>query len=293
MPEGLVQQYGPLLQHVHELGDYLRFSEQAFILGSEVGGNRADDWGTLEGRVLQLLGLHALNTSYSVRLLTTYAQPIEAYALLRVRLEQVILCSYLIHAEPEKGIIPYTQDFGRVNYRSFQSLDQDPELRDLLTELMPWTIEDAKAQATQNERLIDPDFDLDKDKLKRKWTNLSLYDMALYRDKIVPQDEPPMSIKLTRFYLGLYKPASIIVHSDTGSLTENFLTLNPTKAGGKQLGPHIAYIFLNLINVAHLDLIQSYEVLHYLRKPEKRRIADLYARFKEHLAKDLGIDLET
>ena len=291
MRQRLVQQYGPLLQNADGLEDLVRFSEQAFLVGAEAGGTRPEDWGTPEGRVLQLLMLHALNTSYSVRLLTTYAQPIEAYALLRVRLEQVILCSYLIHAEPEKGLIPYIQDVGRVGYRSFQSLDQDPELRDLLVELIPWKINEAKAEALRNERLIDPDFDLEKDKLKRKWTNLSVYDMALHRDRAVPEDKPPMSVKLTRFYLGLYKPASIIVHSDTGSLTENFITLNPTAGGGKQLGPHTGYIPLNLINAAYLDLIQNYEMLHFLGKGGKSRIADLYREFRSYLAQALDTDV--
>ena len=292
MPQNLAQQYGPLLDHINELGELLQFSEQAFIIGAEEGGNRAEDWGTVEGRVLQLLMLHALNTSYSVRLLTTYAQPIEAYALLRVRLEQVILCSYLIHSEPEKGFVPYAQDVGRVDYRSFQSLDQDPELRDLLAGLIPWKIEAAKAEAARNERMSDPDFDLDKDKLKRKWTGLSLYDMALHRDRVIPDGAPPMSTKLTRFYLGLYKPASIIVHSDTGSLTDNFLTLNPLPGGGKQLGPHIAYVFLNLINVVQLDLLQSYEILHFFDKPGKDRIANLHQRFVSYIAEALEIDVD-
>ena len=102
-----------------------------------------------------------------------------------------------------------------------------------------------------------------------------------------------MSTKLTRLYLGLYKPASIIVHSDTGSLTDNFLTLNSLPGGGKQLGPHIAYVFLNLINVAQLDLLQSYEILHFLNKPGKKRITKLHERFVTYMADALKIDVDS
>lgn len=289
MKKHLVQHYGPLLDEIEEIGEFLRFSEQAFIIGAEEGGTLEEDWGTVEGRVLQILMLYALNTSYSIRLLTTYRQTLEAFALLRIRLEQGILFSFLIHSKPEDGFIPYVQDIGRVDYRAYQSLDKDPELRDLLAELTPWKIDAAKILASLNEKMIDPDFDLEKDKLKRKWTKLSLYDMAVCRDQKLPECEAPMSTELTKLYLGLYKPSSIIVHCDTGCLTDNFLTLNSLPGGGKQLGPQLVYFFLNLIHVANLDLLQNYEMLYFLNKPGKKRIAELYKRFTNVFEGTLGI----
>ena len=284
MSKPLVQQYGPLVRHMADLADLLWFSEQAFVIAADEGGDRPEDWGTIEGRVRQLLMLHALNTSYSVRLLTTYAQPTEAYALLRVRLEQAIVFSYLVHAEPEDGLVPYVQDIDRVDYRAFQGLGQDEEVRDLVAALFPGKIDAAKAAASENERLVDPNFDIETDRLRRKWTTLSLYDMAFHRDRRVPQDEPLMATtQLVRLYSGLYRPASIVVHSDTGLLTDNFLTLNPAPDGGKQLGPHVGAVPLNLINLAQIDLLQAYEALYWLENPARSRIAAVHQELQDLL----------
>ena len=281
MPKKLVQQYGPLLPHLDDVADLLWFSEQAFVVAADEGGAQPKDWGTIEGRVVQLLMLHALNTSYSVRLLTTYAQPTEAYALLRVRLEQAIVFSYLVHAEPEKGLVPYIEDIDRTDYRAFQGLGQDELVRDLVQTLFPKKVEEAKKVAAENESRRDPDFDIETDRLRRKWTDLSVYDMALHRDRAVPEDESLMSrTKLTQLYLGLYRPASIVVHSDTGLLTSNFLTLNPTSGGGKELGPHVGSVLLNLVNLAQIDLLQAYEALYWLGSPGRSKIAALHAELQ-------------
>ena len=285
MPKALVQQYGPLLPHLDDIADLLWFSEQAFVVAADEGGDRPEDWGTTEGRVRQLLMLHALNTSYSVRLLTTYAQTTEAYALLRVRLEQAIVFSYLVHAEPEKGLVPYIEDIDRTDYRAFQGLGQDELVRDIVETLFPDKVEAAKKVAAENESRRDPDFDIETDRLRRKWTNLSVYDMALHRDRGVPEDEPLMTqAKLTRLYLGLYRPASIVVHSDTGLLTSNFLTLNPTSEGGKQLGPHVGAVLINLVNLAQIDLLQAYEALYWLGSPGRSQITALHAELQAFVA---------
>jgi len=113
-----VQEYGPVIGHPDfpEVSELVWISEQAFLKCSE-HVNRVDEiYSTDEGRVYTILMYHALNVSYSVRLLTTYAQLLEGHALLRTRLEQVIKCSYLLHADPEDGIIPFMQDVGRVDH---------------------------------------------------------------------------------------------------------------------------------------------------------------------------------
>ena len=281
MPKSLVQQYGPLLPHLDDVADLLWLSEQAFVAAADEGGARPEDWGTIEGRVVQLLMLHALNTSYSVRLLTTYAQTTEAYALLRVRLEQAIVFSYLVHAEPEKGMVPYIEDIDRTDYRAFQGLGQDQRVRDLVQTFFPDKVEEAKKVAAKNENRRDPDFDIETDRLRRKWTDLGVYDMALHRDRAVPKEEPLMAqTELTQLYLGLYRPASIVVHSDTGLLTSNFLTLNPTPGGGKELGPHVGSVLLNLINLAQIDLLQAYEALFWLRSTGRAKVAALHGELQ-------------
>lgn len=278
----LKQTYGPLIDAVPELKEYLNVSEQAFILTSELGGNSPEDWGSLEARVLSLLMYHSLNTSLSVRLLTSFAQPIEAFALLRVRFEQLIVSSFLINSEKKDGFESFISDINRTDYRYSQAIKNiDPVIYGSIEKILKDELELAKLKAFFNERSIDPNYDFEKDQLKSNWTSLNKYAMCIKRDKLVDENDPIQSIKLSQIYLSIYKSASIFIHCETGILTENFLS---NYKG--QPSPNIALVLTNLINVAQLDLIQTYEVLKFIKPNKTQKLIDLYNSYNKMVLRD-------
>lgn len=289
METSLIQHYGPITGLASEIRDYLAISETAFIKCSELAGKDPGTFATPAGSILSILMYHALNTSYSTRLLTTYAQPLEGLALLRTRLEQVIVCSYLLHVEPVQGIQKFLADIGKVDYRVIKTIEkQSPQLMDLLRMILGNSIDDAAQQAKIAAERTDANFDLNSDKLQRKWTSLSAYDLAVHRDRQVGDDHPMKSLRLEWFYLGVYKLASIFVHSDTGVATNNFLSLADSPQG-RGLSPPLPYVFSNLFQLAQLDVLQCYEVLHFLKRPGQDELVRLHQQLTQYLRRDFGI----
>lgn len=278
----LKQTYGPLINSIPELKEYLNISEQAFILASELSGNSPKDWGSLEARVLSLLMYHSLNTSLSVRLLTTFAQPIEAFGLLRIRFEQLIVSSFLINSDKKEGFEPYVADINRTDYRFSQSIKNiDPTIYSVLEKVYKDEIEKSKLKAYFNEKSIDPNFDFENDQLKNSWTKYNKYAMCTKRDSLVDNTDPIQSIKLSQIYLSIYKPASVFIHCETGIMTENYLT----NYNGLP-SPNISFILTNLINLAQIDIIQNYEVLKFIKPVKKNKLIDLFNNFNKMLLLD-------
>lgn len=284
----LEQKYGPLLDYVPELKEYILFSEKAFIMSNRLGGNSSADWGSNEARVLSLLMYYGLNTSYSIRLLTTFAQPIEAFALLRIRFEQLIVTSYLIHSDFKDGFEPFISDISKSDYRFVKSIENiDPTIYGIIEKVFENEIEAAKLKTFFHEQQIDPEFDFDKDILKSKWCKLNKYDMCKKRDELIPEDDPLKIIKLSHIYLSIYKTASIFIHSETGILTENFLS---NYKG--QPSPNISIVLSNLINLAQIDLLQTYEVLKFIKPENSKPLLDLYYSYNDMILKDYDVIID-
>ena len=198
-----------------------------------------------------------------------------------MRLEQVIKCSYLIHADPEDGLTPFMQDAGRVDHSMAQYVErQDSDLHQLLLRIFPQKIDSAKERAVENEKLIDPEFDPETGKIKEGWTELDTYSMAKKRDEMVDGKDPISGSKLQWYYLTLYKSACKYIHSGAACLTDSFFTVNDTSEG-PQLGPQMAYFFTNLLQVAHLDLIQCYEIIQYFDADGAEDLLALNEEYKE------------
>ena len=143
----------------------------------------------------------------------------------------------------------------------------------------------------EQEKKIDPEFDPETGQIKEGWTNLNTYDMALERDEMIDDDDPISSDKLQWYYLGLYKSACKFIHSGAACLTKNFIKVADTSSG-PQPGPQPMYLFTNLLQVAHLDLIQCYEVMKYFDSPGQEEIMDLYDQYKERVPLEAILDLE-
>ncbi len=250
MKRQLLQTYGSLIEKVPELRDLLWISEQAFIRMSEAIGQDPKDWKTVGSRVIQSQMYHALNTSLSVRILVTNGQVLEAYALLRMRLEQVIVSSLLIHSPIEDGFDKFANDIGRVDYRAIQSLDKTPALRNLIEDLLGHKFIQAEGAAIASEIADDPSFDISTGKIKRKWTDLNTYDMAVRRDKLVTA-KGGISTRLTWFYAALYKSSSILLHADAGAISSNYLS----QSARKEPVPQVLYLLLAACRIIQQDEI--------------------------------------
>jgi hypothetical protein len=270
----LVQSYGPILDSTPSIKHFLWISEQAFIRTAELIGNDAKDWNNPNARVIQALMYHALNTSLSIRILTTNAQTLEAFALLRMRLEQLIVSSYLLHSKD--GFDAFIADLSRVDYRAVNNLQKDQTLKSMVESFFGDRISNVTEKAIEAEKIKDPLFDTVTGQIKRKWTTLSTYDLAIARDKLISSDDSISSTKLGWFYISIYKTASILLHSDTGIITNNYLDIAPDKLPAPQLG----YFFLDLLNNAHFDIIQCYEIVKYFKKSDAYKVAELLSELK-------------
>lgn len=290
----LSQDYGPVVrdERFPDVSKLLWISEQAFQKCSQHVDAAPEKYASREGNVITILMHHAYNVSYSVRLLTTYVQLLEAHALLRTRLEQVIKCSYLLHVDPKDGLIPFMQDVGRVDHAMSQYVRrQDSDLYDLMIKIFPDKIEEARERAVEQEKQIDPDFDPEAGKIKEGWTDLNTYDMAKKRDGMISDDDPITGNKLQWYYLTLYKSACKFIHSGAACLTKNFITVRDTNRG-LEVGPQITYLFTNLLQVAHLDILQCYEVMKYFgAEKEAETLVSLHEQYKEIVPLEAVLDM--
>ena len=284
----LLQKYGPILDVVPELKRYLRFSEQSFVIASEQGGNSPEDWGSSEARILSLLMYHSLNTSYSIRFLTTFGQPIEALALLRIRFEQLIVSSFLINSSKEEGFVAFNADIGKTDYRYSNAIKNiDPNIYAAIESIFYDKIEEAKIIAHFNELINDPNYDFEKDQLKKSWCPHNKYKMCQLRDERSDKNDLISSIKFTHLYLSIYKSASLFVHSDPAVLTNNFLS----NYNGLPV-PNNLMIITNLINLAQLDIVQTYEVLKYIKPEVTEKHREMYMLYMKNVLKDYDVVVE-
>ena len=265
----LIQLYGPLAQKL-EIEDFLWISEQAFQRMSKIIGNNEEDFASVGTRILQMQMIEALNTSLSIRILLTYGQATDAYAHLRMRLEQVIVTSYLIHIPSEKGFDLFYNDFGRVDYRAMKGLDSTPDLKKMIENIFGDKLSHINSMAIASEMIENPSFDIVNEKIKRKWTRLNTYSMAEIRDKLVNYGDFKSSIKLTWLYNSIYRNASVFLHADTGAVLKNIYDQTDSKRTVE-----IAYLFVVLIFLNYLDILQCYEVTQYYGKTNVGEISIL------------------
>lgn len=265
----LMQLYGPLAQKL-EIEDFLWVSEQAFLRMSNIIGNEKEDYASVGARILQMQTADALNTSLSIRILLTYGQATDAYAHLRMRLEQVIVASYLMHVPSEKGFDLFYNDFGRVDYRAMKGLDGTPDLKKMIEDIFGDKLSHINSLAIASEMTENPSFDIITEKIKRKWSSLTTYSMAESRDKLVTDGDFKSSIKLTWLYNSVYRGASAFLHADTGAVLKNVCCQKMDRGSFD-----VAYLFVVLILLDYLDILQCYEVAQYFGKANLSEISVL------------------
>ncbi len=204
-------------------------------------------------------------TSVGVRMMATWAMPMQALMLLRARYEQTVVCSYLRHEETAKGLMPYVR------------FAHDEAKR--------------KIKKAQSYRHIWPRIELhgptgfystgtDLGEVAFKWTSLSLRDLAKRRDELVRRAGDERFDSLEAEYLTTYDIGSAVIHADPNTvLTELGIFQNPRDK--YVLAPHMEWIGLSLIGTGRFDLIQCSDILGYLKKPEPEQFQALHDQLNQ------------
>lgn len=201
----------------------------------------------------------AEGTSLSIRLLTSWAMTLQALALARVRLEQAIVCSYLLHEDESAGLEPFVRYISIKRYEDTRAALSDT---DIVTQLGSVDLVALRAEAIASQQSITPGFNIDNDRLQRKWTRLDLRSMARRRDELTAEGARISMDSLERDYVSLYKSASSIVHSDCSALSQDYLDIFARPPDGPAvLMPLPSWAIMSVAFTSHYDILQVFEVL--------------------------------
>jgi hypothetical protein len=223
------------------------------------------------------LSLDAEATSVAARLVLTYNLAVAAFALLRVRLEQCIICSYLIHNGGPDLLRKYWADGPAALYEVFAKAEDHAHPS---TKTRPRLREELKESYADLGGYIDDDGNY-----KRRWTKLKLRQMAERRDKQV-RDTTPFPWLLTDEYWRLYPLASLAVHG-VSAMMNGSSELHHPDAGSSELYPYMLPWQARgaAAAIARYDLIQTYETLCRLGEAPTQDIAVLLEQYNSAAAR--------
>ena len=223
----------------------------------------------------------AEGTSVSTRLLNSWGLALQALALLRIRLEETIVCSYLLHEDTERGVEPYMQFIAIKSFASVRTALCDPSLAEHIDSTVNTIAMQSEAAEAQDS--FTPGFDIVKDKFVRKWTPLDLGSMATARDKLTAGKHLLSRQKLAADYAAVYKVASSVIHTDGVSISHGFLDV--AQCGKKRaLVPNRSWSVMSAACNARYDIIQCFEVLTFLGAEAAHDFLQLQRRWQ--LARD-------
>lgn len=208
------------------------------------------------------IGYQAKTTSLATRLANSWALNMPALALVRVRLEQTIICSFLIHEDQEAGLRPFVSYIPIGHHKGLTAAFEDTKLA---AELAPlFDVGNTEAEAVNAQQELTPGFNVESDKFQRNWTKLDLRSMAKRRDTLTASRTGLQKESLEREYLSFYKVASSVVHADCSSLSYAFLDVLQVPGAQPVLMALPSWALLVAAATAHYDLLQCYEILQWL-----------------------------
>ncbi len=205
----------------------------------------------------------AQHTSYATLNLASWGLVVPALALNRVRLEQTIVSSYLIHEDKDKGIEPFIKHMSVNLFLGAETAFSDSTVKLLLSNEID--LEKARQAAIESMIDLDPEFDSKMDKFQRKWTKLDLGSMAKRRDKITASMRPISSLSLETFYATIYKVLNSVVHSDILAISPCFIgSFDFSSAKPPSFISNQGWIEQIYASNALFDIIQNYETMSFL-----------------------------
>lgn len=267
------------------VADFTEISERAFsIFNTYI----KDNWSQLSRPVHHLflrMAYQAETTSFSIRLSNSWALCLPAFASTRIRLEQLIVCSYLLHEDENVGLAPFVQYIPIGSHKGLRVAMEDPSLARELVKIVDMTL--SEAEAVKAQEALTPGFSLKNDKFQRAWTNLDLRSMAKRRDKLANSRHQNLKHSLEREYISIYKVGSSIVHADCSSLSYNFLDLFPSPPGQPVLMAVPSWAVIVTASTAHYDVLQCYEILEWLGISTADRYSQLMTDWLERRVKHI------
>jgi hypothetical protein len=282
--------YGPLIQidGMEALADLVRVSEKAWELYAEsfVGVKEVEDRDAAD--VLSKLIYHAQNCSYTIGLLSTWAQPLEALILLRTRFEQTLTASCLVHFPKEEGLKRFIEHQHRLSLNMMRKMrNSEAPLTDFIEALLGDRLRNNEDAAIRIEKSINPEYEAGQ-RLDESWTSMDKLTLARKRDKAAKQSHEIAAFRLEDYYHGMYRFGTGMAHVDASTLTAEYLSTSPD---GVTLMPQLGQLVMNLVQCAHFDLFQSFETTEHLGVANVKAYEELNDEFKAATAMFIGPDL--
>ena len=226
----------------------------------------------------------AETSSFSIRLVTSWAMLLQALALTRIRHEHTIICSYIINEKESIGLEPFVKHISINNFLNARAAMYDNGIAKYLNIDM----DKLKAEVVNDQSSFTPDFDINHDKFERKWTKLDLRTMAKRRDELTAEQIAISKDSLERDYVSLYKTASSIVHSDVSALSHSFMDIFVIRHDSSaMLMPLPNWATMSVAFTSRYDMVQVFEVLKFLGLNCEREFTELrnvwLVSIKKHL----------
>lgn len=224
------------------------------------------------------MAYQAKTTSMAIRINNSWALVLPALSLARIRLEQSIVCSFLLHEDPNKGLYPFLKFIPIGEHRWAKEALSDASLAANLQINLSKT--EADAIAAQSE--LTPGFTLEDGKFQRSWTPLDLRSMAVRRDKLVKEQSGRiLKQPLETDYISIYRASSAVVHADCASLSYRYLDLFAAPSGKPVLMPLPSWAIMTASVTSHYDILQCYEMLRWFEFPEADEYRDVQSEWQK------------
>jgi hypothetical protein len=241
--------------------------------------------------VLHRMTSHALSTSSAISLLLSSGYTLQALVLLRIRIEQCIVNSYLIHEDEDIAFGPFVLHVPIARYLMSKDAVADSRISKNMPVSADFQRLRSEAADVQTKYFNDNNDNSDgnRDQFTRKWTNLDLRSMSIKRDKIVRQKsdtliKDPLEIS----YLTFYKAANPIVHADCEGLSCDYLIDVKYKNGTIGTIGKPSWIPLIMLEQLFLDIVQCSETVSWLGVNSDNIWSTLYRRWNDLKTQDLG-----
>lgn len=226
------------------------------------------------------LAYSASSTSSAIRLLASWDTTIPAIALGRVRLEQIVVTSFLIHEDTKIALTPYLAHYPIESYKSNKEAIKNERLKPFL----PTAAHDATTlAAVAAKKRLDPAFDGSAASLNRsKWTELDLLSMAKRRDSLTKDSQNISRYPLELSYLSFYRDFSSVVHSGSMSISPEFVAMFKTEDGRVHIMPNPVWSRLLMMTLSTWDILHVFELLSAMQIDRESELKALHSRWLSH-----------
>jgi hypothetical protein len=255
-----------------EIKAYSELSEKAFSIFNGLVKDKGKLLLEPINHLFYRMAYQADMTSLAIRLTNSWVLVLPAFALLRVRLEQTIICSYIIYEDISIGLEKFIKYISIHRYKGMKVAMEDESLKKHLKNFK--NLDKLKDDAIKVQKELTPSSSYEHDKFERSWTKLDLRSIAKKRDSLVPK-EPLIKHPLEREYLSIYKVASSIVHADCDSLSHSFLDFFPSLDGSPILMAIPIYASIIASFNARYDILQCHEILNRVGIPPRQEYINL------------------